>query len=148
MINPASIHCHCWACGQNAKGLNLRFHNIPSGVESEFVCDETFAGYPGFIQGGVVASILDSAMTHCLFAIGKTCVTADLSVRYRLPALTGQKSIVRASLVEEYNELSILKAQLIQDGVVKAHATGKFLPFKAAQTPSPPIASQNRLGQK
>lgn len=125
---PNPVHARCWACGATADGLNLRFDATIDGVEACFDCDHRYAGYPGIVQGGVVAAVLDSAMTNCLFRRGVVAVTAELTVRYRHPVRCGQGAVVRAWVEAERNGLYLLRAELRQADRLKARAAGKFLP--------------------
>lgn len=124
---PHPLHADCWACGRNHCGLNLRFVRCGDAVEATFNCDSRYAGYNGILQGGIVASILDSAMTNCLFHCGVTALTAELTVRYRHPVLCDQVAVVRACVTDNRGELWVLHAELRQDGHLKAQAAAKFL---------------------
>jgi len=84
-------------------------------------------GYEDQLHGGVISSLLDSAMTNCLFSHGKTAVTAELKVRYRKPVLVGVNAVIRAWIHESFSRLCILKAEVLQDDEVKVKATGKFV---------------------
>ena len=120
-------HATCWVCGHNPLGLNLRF--VPSGktIAAAFCCDEAFAGYDGIVHGGIVASLLDGAMTNCLLHQGVTAVTAELTVRYGLPLQTGHPALVRAWVTDRRGDLWILQAQVQQGSSIRARATAKFL---------------------
>ncbi len=124
-----SQHAHCWVCGRdNRIGLGVEFSVDAAGtVEGAFPCDPAYAGYPGFVQGGVVAALLDSAMTNCLSARGFVGVTADLQVRYVRPVLIGKTATVRAWHERGRRLTHELGAELLQDGEVVARATGKFM---------------------
>ena len=62
------FHPNCFACSsQNGAGLQLKFHKDEDGtVFGKFLADPKFEGYSGIIHGGIIATLLDSAMTHCL----------------------------------------------------------------------------------
>ena len=80
-------HPRCAVCseaGPCAMGLQFRLLGDGS-VEEAFDCSDRFQGYPGMLHGGVISSLLDGAMTNCLFAHGIVAVTADLKVRFRHP---------------------------------------------------------------
>jgi acyl-coenzyme A thioesterase PaaI-like protein len=128
-VDPVSAHPGCIVCsGSNARGLRLRYaRTAGNGVEAEIECDRSLEGYGGRLHGGVIAAALDGAMTHCLFALGRTAVTAELNVRFRHPVATGRPATVRARLERDLGPLYLLEAELVQDGVVKAAASGKFL---------------------
>jgi acyl-coenzyme A thioesterase PaaI-like protein len=128
-VDPGSAHPGCVVCsGSNARGLRLRYAPKEGNrVEAEMDCDPSLEGYGGRVHGGVIAAALDGAMTHCLFALGRTAVTAELDVRFKHPVATGRPATVRARLVRDLGPLYLLEAELVQDGVVKAAASAKFL---------------------
>lgn len=122
-------HGRCVVCGSdNPQGLQLRFHALAEGgVEAVFACAERFAGYAERLHGGIIASLLDSAMTNCLFACGQAAVTAELNVRYHAPVAIGQNAVIRAWLEQHAHWMSRVRAELRQDGTLKASAWGKFI---------------------
>jgi uncharacterized protein (TIGR00369 family) len=128
-VDPGSAHPACVVCSDsNKRGLRLRYTPTEGdGVEAEMDCDRSLEGYGGRLHGGVIAAALDGAMTHCLFALGRTAVTAELNVRFKHPVATGRPATVRARLERDLGPLYLLEAELIQDGTVKAAASAKFL---------------------
>jgi acyl-coenzyme A thioesterase PaaI-like protein len=84
-------------------------------------------GFHGCLHGGIIASLLDGAMTNCLFAQGSVAMTAELKVRYRKPVLIGQEMIIRAWITRSQPPLHLLEAELKQEGCIKAIASAKFL---------------------
>ena len=56
----ARRHPHCWVCAtSNEHGLAVDFKEDGTGaVAGSFSCDEKFTGYPGYLHGGVVSSLL------------------------------------------------------------------------------------------
>jgi acyl-coenzyme A thioesterase PaaI-like protein len=125
----ARSHPHCVVCNPaNPAGLGTEFTLQPdNSVTGEFRGGAVFEGYPGLLHGGVAAALLDGAMTNCLFAHGIVALTAELTVRYREPVDIRGKMTVRASLVESHGRLHLLRAELRQEGRVKATARGKFI---------------------
>jgi acyl-coenzyme A thioesterase PaaI-like protein len=123
------VHPGCWVCSStNLSGLRLRFQaSADGGVLAEFVCYGRHEGYRGIAHGGVIASILDGAMTNCLFASGITALTADLHVRYRYPLRCSTPAVVRARIEQDASPLFVVAAEIVQDKQVKAKAVGKFL---------------------
>jgi acyl-coenzyme A thioesterase PaaI-like protein len=97
------------------------------GVEAHFDCARIFEGYSHRIHGGVIAALLDGAMTNCLFAHGRVAVTAELTVRYRYPVMTDHQATVRAWIRESSHRLHRVRAELLQDGQLLARATARFL---------------------
>jgi acyl-coenzyme A thioesterase PaaI-like protein len=132
-VDPGSVHPSCVVCGgTNERGLRLRY--VPAdgnGVQAELDCDSSLEGYGGRLHGGVIAAALDGAMTHCLFGLGREAVTAELIVRFKHPVATGRPATVRAWLERDLGPLYLPQAELVQDGVVKAAASAKFLDDEA-----------------
>jgi len=125
----SQTHPNCVVCApSNLAGLGLVFRVLEDGsVEATFDCSRQFEGYANVLHGGVIASALDGAMTNCLFARGVMAVTADLRVRFRHPVAASVPATVRAWIVEFSGPLHVMKARLIQNGQVKATASGKFV---------------------
>jgi len=123
------VHANCVVCGpDNESGLHLDFDMLEDGsVQTYFGCDGTYEGFAGMLHGGVISSLLDGAMTNCLFAHGYTGITGELKVRFRYPVATGRASRVHAWIETSSPPYHVLKAELIQDQQVKARATGKFV---------------------
>jgi len=96
-------------------------------VQGEFASDKDCEGYVGRLHGGLIAALLDSAMTQCLFAHGCQAFTAELSVRYRQPVTAAESLTVCAWLAESRTPLHILRAEIRQGDEVKTTALGKFM---------------------
>jgi uncharacterized protein (TIGR00369 family) len=122
-------HPLCIVCGQaNGNGLGLRFlRRDAGGVEATFECDPRFQGYKGMLHGGIISCLLDGAMTNCLFAHGIVAVTAEMKVRFSQPVEVGATLVARAHITRSQAPLHLVEAQIVQDGQVKAKATGKFM---------------------
>lgn len=123
------IHRHCVVCGSaNDRGLHVAFTRDDDGaVTAVFGCHHDYAGYPNVLHGGVVASLLDGAMTNCLFAHGHSGLTAELSVRFRHPVRTDTPLVVRAWVEQSHRHLHKLRAECRQNGTIMACASGKFI---------------------
>jgi acyl-coenzyme A thioesterase PaaI-like protein len=110
-------------------GLALRCELQPDGaVRGTFLGHCAVEGYPGWLHGGVIAALLDGAMTNCLFAHGIQALTAELQVRYLAPASSTEASEVRAWLESSRHGVFQLRAELKQQGHLKARACSKFMP--------------------
>lgn len=129
----AEAHPRCVVCGSPlGNGLGLRF--APSGdgeIEAVFACDECYEGYEGLLHGGVTSSLLDGAMTNCLFAHGIVALTGELTVRFRHPVVLATPAVIRARRARSLAPLHVLEAEVVQDGEVKATAVGKFMERRA-----------------
>ena len=125
----AQAHANCVVCSPaNSRSLRLEFAaSDDGGVQACFDCDKAFQGYASMLHGGVIASLLDGAMTNCMFAHGIPAITAELNVRFRHPVLIGQFATVRAWIERLSPPLHLLKAEVLQDEQLKATALGKFM---------------------
>ena len=125
----ARAHANCVICSpSNDRGLALEFALSGDGaVEAVFDCDKAFEGYVNMLHGGVISSLLDGAMTSCMFAHGCSAVTAELNVRFRHPVVVSQAATVRAWATRFAPPLYVVKGEVLQNGQVKATATGKFM---------------------
>jgi acyl-coenzyme A thioesterase PaaI-like protein len=125
----AIAHPRCVACSpQSRSGLRLTFRDAGEGkVRATVDCATAFEGYPGTLHGGIIATILDSAMTNCLFAQGHQGVTAELAVKYRAPVALHRAAFTEARATRDLFPLFLMEASLVQDGQTKATATAKFI---------------------
>jgi len=125
----ADWHGGCVACGSgNGRGLHLEFCVRETGyVEAAFDCDAAYEGYPGYLHGGIIATLLDAAMTNCLFAHGFVGLTGELKVRYRHPVSIGKVARAYAWLERSVHRLHGIRSELEQDGVIKVLASSMFL---------------------
>ena len=128
-VIQAGAHPLCFMCSaSNPLGLALCYTAAPDGsVSASFLGNWAMKGYPGVLHGGVVAALLDGAMTNCLFAQGIRALTADLRVRYRSAVLVAEELTVRAWVQSSWHELFQLRAEITQSGEVKPWAHGKFM---------------------
>lgn len=123
------LHPFCFVCsGSNPMGLALRYEPQPDGsVSAKFLGHCALEGYSGLLHGGLIATLLDGAMTNCLFARGIRGLTVELKVRYHESVEASEEVFLRAWLEDDAHELFQLRAELKQGGTVKASATGKFM---------------------
>jgi uncharacterized protein (TIGR00369 family) len=134
-----SMHPNCVLCGlANGRSLRLHFTVCDDGsVSALFGCHDVFEGYAGQLHGGVITSLLDGAMTNCLFARGISAVTAELNVRFRHPVVSGESATVRAWVERSSSPLHVLRAEIVQADKVRAAALGKFMERRASPWDEP-----------
>ena len=128
-ITASDVHRHCWLCGNlNPRSLKLSFQvAADGGVRSRFRAPAELQGYDGVLHGGVIASALDAAMTHCLFQRGVQGLTGDLHVRFARPVSCNVELELRAWLSACQPPLYRLKAELTQNDRVMAWGEAKFV---------------------
>jgi acyl-CoA thioesterase FadM len=125
----ARLHPHCVVCSPNhPQGLCLCFvAGADDAVVADFELSEAVEGYVGWSHGGITSAILDGAMTNWLFAHGLSGITAELKVLFRHPIILGKPAKVTAHLTSASHPLYELQARIVQDGQLKALATGIFM---------------------
>ena len=128
-----AAHNRCFGCGEaNPAGLRLEFLQAPDGsVVSLPVVPNTFDGHPGNLHGGIIATLLDEAMSKAMRALGRPSVTRKLDVDYLLPVPSGvplriEGRVVRSDERKHWTEARILNA----DGTVLAHGKGLFIQIR------------------
>ena len=123
-----NFHTNCFACGSNnGVGLRLNFHKQEDGsVSGDFFADPKFEGYSGIIHGGIIATLLDSVMTHCLLMEGIPALTGRLSIKYSTPIRTGTVVKLEAKIVDQFHEMFILEGRALVDGKKVASAEAKY----------------------
>jgi uncharacterized protein (TIGR00369 family) len=118
-------------CGdENPLSLRLRFNADEGGaVHTVFRGHEGLQGYRGILHGGVISSILDSAMANCLFHQGIEALTGDLHVRFLKPVPCGASLAVRAWVETSLPPLYQLRAEISCGEIIMAKAEATFAKF-------------------
>ncbi len=124
----------CFGCGPaNPAGLQLEFMLAQDG---SVVCltevADRFDGHPGYLHGGVIATLLDEAMSKAVRARGLTAMTGRMEIDYLRPVPSGahlrmEGSIVRSEGRKHWAEARILNAR----GTALAQAKGIFIEARA-----------------
>ncbi len=122
-------HPNCLLCGhENPWSLQLRFILGEGGkVSARFHGRNELQGYDGILHGGVIAALLDSVMTNCLFQHEVRAVTADLRIRYRHPIPATAELELCAGIEFVKTPLYIMKAEIRQNNKSMATASAKFI---------------------
>jgi len=123
-----SLHRNCFACGSNGgMGLGLTFYKDEDGaVSGNFFADPKYEGYSGIIHGGIIATLLDSAMTQCLLMKDIPALTGRLSIKYSTPIRTGTVVKLEARIVGLFHEMFILEGKAFVGGKRVASAEAKY----------------------
>lgn len=123
------LHQDCFFCGDgNQNGLQLKFvPAVGGGVTGEFAGHKDLRGYRGYLHGGIIAGLLDSAMTNCLLRRNLCAMTAELKVRYKKRVPADVTVTVHATVSSERPPLYCLSAELSNQGEILASAEAKFM---------------------
>ena len=119
----------CFGCGaSNPTGMHLEFFIAPDNSVVSFpTVSDIFEGHPGCLHGGVIATLLDEAMSKAVRTLGHAATTRKMEIDYRRPVPSGveirvEGRIVRSEQRTHWVEASILNAH----GTVLAHGKGLF----------------------
>jgi uncharacterized protein (TIGR00369 family) len=122
-------HAHCFVCGdRNPRSLGLSFHRVDGEtVSSQFQAGPELQGYHGILHGGVIAALLDAAMTHCLSHQGVQAMTGELHVRFLRPIACDSLLEVRARVLAARPPLYRVKAELVHRSEIMARGEATFM---------------------
>ena len=114
----------CFGCGKaNPIGLKLKFSRDGDAVRAEFTPTENHQGWPGFVHGGVINTLLDEAMAYPAYYRGLYCVTAKMETRFKSAAAPGQRLLISSHISEMREKVVHIKAEItLEDGTVIAQA--------------------------
>jgi acyl-coenzyme A thioesterase PaaI-like protein len=123
------FHRDCFACGSNnGAGLRLNFRKKGDGsLYGYFFADPKYQSYPGILHGGIIATLLDSAMTHCLLMEDLPALTGRLSIRYFHPIRTGTVIKLEARVTQEFHRVFVLEGNASVEGKKMAKAEAKYM---------------------
>lgn len=115
---------YCFICGkENPKGLKLSFDHGDGKARCEFILSRECQGYRGLVHGGIISAIIDEACAYAILSLGLKATTAKISVRFKKPALAGEKlvveaeaKIVRSKLVDAYAEIRNQMGEIVAQG--------------------------------
>lgn len=120
----------CFGCGQaNRTGLRLKFF---VDEERTIVCPvrlaRRFEGPPGYAHGGVIATLLDEAMSKANRQFGVLAMTRQMEVEYLKPVPLGAGLTLVGRHLEASGRVHRCEAQLANEGgVVLARAKAVFI---------------------
>src|SRR5579863_3127216 len=134
-LNPFahSAQSRCFGCGPaNPNGLKLEFYVAADGT---VVCPTTvsnlFEGHPGFLHGGIIATLLDESMSKAVRAKGLHAMTRHLEIDYRRPIPSGGSIRMEGRLLRSDGRKHWVEAHILDsNGKALAHGKGLFVEVK------------------
>ena len=143
-----SAQNNCFGCGQsNPVGLHLRFSQTADHtVFCEVEITHNYEGPPGYLHGGIIATLLDEAMSKANRARGVTAMTRQMQVEYLRPVPSNapiriEGRVTRSEGRKHWTEAFIQSAE----GSILAHASGLFIAIHKSHLTDP---SQSDPGQQ
>ncbi|MCG9640024.1 PaaI family thioesterase [Vibrio sp. Isolate34] len=101
---------------------------------AKIVPTDKVEGYDGIMQGGIVTTLHDSAMLHCLFRNSINAMTVSLTSRFHHPIAIGQELEVRAQWVKSRRNIHFLESKITQNGKLCSSAQSQFMSVSNYQT--------------
>ena len=129
---------NCVVCGRtNPHGLRLDLFVLPETglVIAEFVPQPHHVGFESLVHGGVLATVLDEAMTWAATWVGKRfCVCGEMSLRLRQGVRVGERLRIEALVDYHRHKLVEPSAKLFDEyHKLLATASGRYVPVSPEQ---------------
>lgn len=125
---------HCFGCGpENPQGLHLEFTVVAEGptkitATSTVLLTRLHEGPPGYLHGGIIATLLDEAMSKLNRPLNLIAMTRNITVDYLQPCPVETPLALTARHVQREGRKLFHEATLNSaDGTLLARANGFFL---------------------
>src|SRR6266404_3478534 len=119
----------CFACGHdNPDGMRLKFTQEGKRFVCEFRLGKRFTGPPGYCHGGIIATILDDAMSKLNKLRDVIAATSQLRIEYLKPVpLHAPLTVESRELSKRGRRLTHTAEILDHKGSVLAKGRGVFV---------------------
>jgi uncharacterized protein (TIGR00369 family) len=120
----------CFGCGPaNQAGLHLEFLLADDGSIVSFpVVASAFEGHAGYLHGGIIATMLDEAMSKAVRAQGSTSMTRNMEVDYLLPVPSEALLRIEGRVVRHERRKHWAEARIVNEkGIALAESKGLFI---------------------
>jgi uncharacterized protein (TIGR00369 family) len=120
----------CFGCGvANPVGLHLEFFRAEDGsVVSLPTVPDTYEGPKGYLHGGIIATLLDEAMSKAVRAGGFVAMTRSMEVDYLRPVPSGTPLRLEGRMVRDEGRKHWAEAKILNErGTMLAQAKGLFI---------------------
>lgn len=120
----------CFGCGHaNSAGLRLDFLLAE---DRSVVCltevTDNFEGHPGYLHGGIIATLIDEAMSKAVRARGFTAMTRHMEVDYLRPVPSGKPLRLEGRVTHNEGRKHWAEAKILNaEGTMLAHGKGLFI---------------------
>jgi uncharacterized protein (TIGR00369 family) len=126
----------CFGCGEaNQQGLQLEFLLAEDGtVVCPVSIPEQFEGHPGFLHGGIIATLLDETMSKAVRARGLTAMTRHLEVDFRRPVPSLAPIRLEGRILRDEGRKHWVEATIFDsESAILAHGKGVFIEVRPAR---------------
>jgi uncharacterized protein (TIGR00369 family) len=120
----------CFGCGKaNPGGLHLEFQLADDqSVVSFALIPDGFEGPPGYLHGGIIATLLDEAMSKAVRASGFIAMTRHMEVDYLRPVPSGASLRLEGRVTGQEGRKHWVEARILDaEGTALAQGKGLFI---------------------
>jgi uncharacterized protein (TIGR00369 family) len=121
----------CFGCGgANPRGMQLTFDqdHAKNRIQGNFRLGPEYQGGPGFIHGGIIATVLDEVMGKVCRFRNARAVTAELSIEYLKPVpVDADLQIEGHEIAMNGRDIHIAGEIRNQAGQLLARGRGRFV---------------------
>lgn len=119
----------CFVCGlDNPQGLHAHFvvNKEKRRAHCAIRIPSRFQGWKGMVHGGILATLLDEAGVYACRATAEHFVTAELTVKYKLPVPVETELLVSAEVVEQKRKIYFVQARVEAAGKLLAESSSRI----------------------
>src|SRR5579862_3648140 len=121
----------CFGCGgANERGMRLTFEqdDATRRIRGVFKIAPEYQGGPGFVHGGIVATLLDEVMAKVSRFEKDYAVTGSLNIEYLKPVPVGEGLVVEGWETNREGRIRTRQGEIRNSaGKVLARGTGRFV---------------------
>lgn len=139
----------CFGCGEaNPVGLHLEFMLAEDGtVVCRHTLGDLYEGPKGYVHGGLIATLLDEAMSKAIRSHGLVAMTRHMGVDYLRPVPSTAAIRLEGVLLRSEGRKHWAEARILDDaGTVLAHAKGLFVEVQPRREKLQPKGESNPHG--
>ncbi len=122
---------NCFGCGpNNPEGLHLKFQIDEEAhtATATVTLDERYQGAPGYVHGGIIATLLDEAMSKLNRPLGVLAMTRQMDVSYLRPVPIRREILLRSHFIRRDGRKLFHEAELLgPGGEVLSRCTGLWI---------------------
>jgi len=96
------------------------------------VISRDFEGHPGYLHGGIIATLIDEAMSKAVRACGFVAMTRHMEVDYLRPVPSGEPLRLEGKVTQNEGRKHWAEARILSaEGTVLAEGKGLFIAVRA-----------------
>ncbi|MEO6578181.1 MAG: PaaI family thioesterase [Candidatus Limnocylindria bacterium] len=126
---------NCFACGaDNPIGMRLHIELGEGTARASWRAGDDYVGWSDKVHGGIIATLLDEVMAWAPSSFDSWAVTAEMSIRYRSPAMPGEELNATGRVDRRRRRIFEVVGEVRGDGGrLIAEGRGRYLGASPAQ---------------